>query len=329
MTSFFIGLYLISMLAQKISPHLQKLAAKYPEIKRQFVPSSDEGVSKDEDEPPSPPPQSFFDPLIEEKFTPVKGLIHKYGNRALVLLTMSCAAYCRFCTRQRTVSEIEKGKITEADLEKIVEYVKKHPEIKEVIFSGGDPLMVPQTLIAALKKFSSLPQIKIIRIGTRVPVSEPSLVKDDLLSAFHKVKQPLYVMIHFEHPAEITPETVAVIGKLRKAGAILFSQSVFLKGVNDKVEVLEELFSKLVEIGVKPYYIFRCDPVEGSESFWVKPEKEVEIATELRKRLTGLANPTYVIDTPDGSGKIPVPLNFWEFKLTSYKDFNGKEHMIV
>jgi len=242
---------------------------------------------------------------------------------------MACASYCRFCTRQRSVSDIKKGEIKEKDLNEMVKYLKKHPEVKEVILSGGDPLVVPEILKKALKVFSSLPQIKIIRIGTRVPVSDPDLVTKDLLAAFKEVRPPLYLMIHFEHPAEITPQTVRAIEKLRKAGAILFSQSVFLKGVNDKVEVLEELFSRLVEIGVKPYYLFRCDPVEGSESFWVEPEKEIEIASELRKRLSGLAYPVYVIDAPSGSGKIPVPLNFWQFNLSNYQDFLGKKQKII
>ena len=314
------------MLAQKISNHLKKLASKYPEIKREFYPSSEEESTSEEEDPNS---KGFVDPLLEEKFTPVKGLIHKYPNRALILLTMVCASYCRFCTRKRTVSEIKKGIISKTDLERMVDYIKKHPEIKEIILSGGDPLMVPEMLKLALKKFSDLPQIKIIRIGTRVPVSDPNLVKDDLLRVFQKVKQPLYVMIHFEHPGEITSETIRVIEKLRKTGAILFSQTVFLRGVNDKVEVLEQLFSKLVEIGVKPYYIFRCDPVVGTRHFWVEPEMEVEIMTELRKRLSGLAYPVYAIDAPNGSGKIPVPLNFWRFELGHFKDFEGKEQKII
>ncbi len=315
------------MLVQKVSAHLAQLSEKHPEIKRQFYPLT--GEKKVFSNKKEFSHQSFVDPLLEEEFTPVRGLVHKYPNRVLILLTMACASYCRFCTRQRSVSDIKKGEIKEKDLNEMVKYLKKHPEVKEVILSGGDPLVVPEILKKALKVFSSLPQIKIIRIGTRVPVSDPDLVTKDLLAAFKEVRPPLYLMIHFEHPAEITPQTVRAIEKLRKAGAILFSQSVFLKGVNDKVEVLEELFSRLVEIGVKPYYLFRCDPVEGSESFWVEPEKEIEIASELRKRLSGLAYPVYVIDAPSGSGKIPVPLNFWQFNLSNYQDFLGKKQKII
>jgi len=166
------------VLAFQVSTHLKKLSRKYPEIRRQFYPQK---------EKPKSAKESLVDPLLEEEFTPIKGLIHKYQNRVLVLLTMVCASYCRFCTRQRTVSEIEKGMIYPKDLDNMVDYLRKHPGIKEVILSGGDPLVVPETLKLALKKFSSLPQIKVIRIGTRVPVSNPSLVKDDLLAAFKKV----------------------------------------------------------------------------------------------------------------------------------------------
>ncbi|HOL53996.1 MAG TPA: lysine 2,3-aminomutase, partial [Candidatus Paceibacterota bacterium] len=138
-----------------------------------------------------------------------------------------------------------------------------------------------------------------------------------------------YVGIHFEHPDELTPETIKACEKLRKAGAILYSQSVFLKGVNDSYEVLYELFSRLIEIGVKPYYLYRCDPVQGIEHFRVPFEKEIKIATQLRKNLSGLAWPTYVIDTPNGNGKIPVPLEFWQFDKKEFKDFLGKKHKVI
>ena len=316
------------MLAKKVSPHLAKLAKKSKAVKKQFYFSSQEKDSSEENgEPPSC--SSFLDPLLEEQFEKTKGLIHKYSNRVLILLTLNCAAYCRFCTRRHKVSEIKKGQISKKDIDKMLAYVKKNKEIKEIIFSGGDPLTVPDTLKYALEKFSLLKQIKIIRIGTRAPVSSPKLVIKSLLDAIKKVKQTVYVGIHFEHPAEITKETVNACVKLRQAGAILFSQSVFLRGVNNNLEILYKLFSRLVEIGVKPYYIYRCDPVKGAEHFVVPFEKEVKIMTELRKRLSGLAWPTYVIDTPCGSGKIPVPLDFWNFNKTNFKDFLDKKKKIV
>lgn len=313
------------MLAVKISDHLQKLAKKSLAISRQFYFLKKELSSKKR--------SSFFflneDPLLEEKYEKTKGLIHKYRNRILILLTLACASYCRFCTRRRKVSEIKKGKITKADIKKMLAYCLKHPEIKEVIFSGGDPLVVPDLLIYALKVFSRLPQIKVIRIGTRAPVSQPSLITEKLLKTIKKIKQPVYIGIHFEHPDELTPATVRACEKLRKAGAILFSQSVFLKGINDSFKVLYELFSRLIEIGVRPYYLYRCDPVVGIEHFRVPFEKEIKIATQLRKKLSGLAWPNYVIDAPFGHGKIPVPLNFWKFNKKTYKDFRGKKICVI
>jgi lysine 2,3-aminomutase len=305
------------MLKTKTSFHLKKLIEKYPEIKKQFIPSNAEEILED---------FTFDDPLLEEKNTPVKGLIHTYKNRALVLLTMKCAAYCRFCTRRRTVSEIKKGNITEKDLNNMAIYIKRHKEIREIIISGGDPLTEPDLLKKALKKFSAIAQIKILRVGTRLPVSDPKMINQKVISALKIVKkQPLYVMLHFEHPAEITKSTIKALKKLQSVSTMLLSQSVFLKGINDNFDVLYELFTKLTELGVKPYYIFRCDYVKGAGRFVVNFKKEIEIMTELRKRLSGLACPVYAICTPNGEGKIPPPLNFWKFDRGKYMDFNGKE----
>ena len=282
---------------------MEKLSQKSPEIKRQFSFLPCPIISSPDQENR---PQAFIDPLIEEEFMPVKGLVHKYGNRALVLLTMACAAYCRFCTRQRSVSEIEQGKIGEEDLTRMVDYLKEHREVKEVILSGGDPLVVPSVLKKALAKFSELPQIKIIRIGTRVPVSDPSLIKEDLLNAFQKVKQPLYLMIHFEHPDEITPEMRQACGRLADAGIPLGSQTVLLAGVNDSVETMTKLFHGLLTMRVRPYYLYQCDPIPGSNHFRTSVAKGLEIIRGLRGHTTGYAVPTYVVDAPGGGGKIPL-----------------------
>ncbi|PIS16044.1 lysine 2,3-aminomutase [Candidatus Roizmanbacteria bacterium CG09_land_8_20_14_0_10_41_9] len=299
----------------KVSRHLKKIAKKSPAVKKQYYVSDIEGKDV----------SYLSDPLLEEEHTKVRGLIHKYKNRVLILLTLNCAAYCRFCTRRRDVSQVMKGVITENDLKRMKSYMEKHPQIKEIILSGGDPFTVPALLEKALKMFSSMPQIKVIRIGTRIPVSDPKKIDKKLIKILSVVKkQPLYVMIHFEHPDEITKETEQAVLRLRKSGAILFSQSVFLKGVNDSFDTLYVLFSRLIEIGVKPYYLFRCDPVKGTEHFIVDIRKEIEIASKLRRNLSGLASPMYIIDVPEGNGKVPVPLNFWDFKLEEYRDFEGK-----
>lgn len=303
-----------------ISPHLQKLARKSEGIRKQFYPSDLENEVTD---------RSYLDPLLEDQYVKTKGLVHKYPNRVLITLTMTCAAYCRFCTRRRIVSEIEKGRISFEDVDNMVKYLQANPDISEVIFSGGDPLTVPKTLIYAIDKMKRLSQIKVIRIHTRVPVSQPSLVTPELLATLKKIKQPLYISVHFEHPDEITSPTIKVIEKFRKAGAMMLSQSVFLKGINDNFPTLKALFSRLPEIGVKPYYIFRCDPTQGVEHFIVPIEKEVEIMTRLKKELSGLACPTYVIDTPNGSGKIPVPLDFWQFDYHHFTDYLDDKHTVT
>lgn len=305
------------MLATRLSSHLEKLTKKHSGIYNQFIACDKE--EKDEE-------VTFEDPLLEEEYTVTRGLVYKYGNRALVLLTMNCAAYCRFCTRRRKVSDIQKGKMTMKDLDTIVKFLKKNSQISELIFSGGDPLTVPGILKRALEKFTKLPQIKVIRVGSRLAVSDPSKVNKEVIDALKVVKrQPLYMMLHFEHPAEITPETIKAVKKIQRVSTMCLSQSVSLKGVNDSVEILYTLFSRLIEIGVKPYYFFRCDLVRGAEHFIVDFDKEVEIFTELRKKLSGIATPLYVIDAPGGCGKVPVPLNFWEFNKDEFTDFLGEK----
>lgn len=310
------------MLVKKVSPHLKRLSKKYAAINRQFF---EQPLRKNRC-----PILTFSDPLEEDKYQVTKGLIHKYPGRVLALLTMTCASYCRFCTRQRMVSDIRKGITNHHDIDKMVNYVLKHEDISEVIFSGGDPLVVPKVLVYAMKEFSKIPHLKIMRIGTRMPVSDPKKVPiATLVRAIKEIKQPIYILIHFEHPAEITPDTIKMINAFKRAGCSILSQSVFLRDVNDNFDTLYELFTRLLEIGVVPYYIYRCDLVTGAENYIGDFKKEIRIMTELRKKLSGLAYPTYIIDTPVGSGKIPVPLNFWQFNKRQYTDFVGKRHKVL
>jgi len=302
----------------KISKHLQKLAQKSKAIRKQFYPSPEEEKYSR---------RAFIDPLLEDQCKTVKGLIHKYSTRVLIELSLNCASFCRFCTRRREVSDIEKGKLSKSDIEKMIDYVKSQPEINEIILSGGDPLTVAKLLIYSLNKFSKLKQIKILRVHTRVPVSDPRLLTKEILNALSMTqkKKTLYFSIHFEHPDELTPETIKAIKALRKTGVILLSQSVFLKGINDSYKVLAELFTRLSELGVRPYYIYHCDLVRGIEHFICPIKKEIEIMTKLRKNISGIAFPFHVVDTPNGSGKIPVPLNFWKIKSSSFSDFQNKK----
>ena len=285
----------------KITPHLEKLAKKSKAVRKQFYPSKEEEKFQGKS----------FDPLKEEERTPIKGLIHRYPNRVLILLTLNCAAYCRFCFRRRIVSDIEKGVLNSNDLDKIVSYIKKHSKVNEVMMSGGDPLTQPKVLERFLKKISRLKQIEVMRIGTRLMVSDPQQINSNIVRILKLIKkQPLYLLLHFEHPDELTPETKKAIKKLRSTGAILLSQSVFLKGINDDIPTLEKLFNELLSLGVKPYYIMHNDEPKGTKHFTVDFQKEIKIMTELRKRLSGLACPLYVYDDPRGQCKIPLPLEF-------------------
>lgn len=302
---------------EKVSNHIEKIAEIEPAVEKQFVLTKLESDIRSAEE---------SDPLHEDDYESVRGLIHKYENRVLCLLTSECAAYCRFCTRRRKVSDVENGRMAESDIERWVEYLGSHPEVKEVILSGGDPLFAPvESFRYAIERIISVSTVKLLRIGTRVPVSAPGYVTDGKLEVIRSVNQPVYIGIHFEHPAELTESTIDAVRRLQKAGAILYSQTVFLAGINDEYATLYTLFSKLIEIGVRPYYIYRCDPVAGAGHFRTDFKKERKIMTALRKSLSGLACPTYVIDTPRGSGKIPVPLEFWDVDYSGYKDFNGVE----
>ena len=305
---------------EKISSHIENMLCEQA-IRKQFEMTELELCNEDGDD---------SDPLLEKQHEVVTGLINKYKNRALCLLTAECAAYCRFCTRRRLVSDIENGRITTAHVDAWVNYLNDHPEVHEIIISGGDPFVVDDSLfIYALESLSNVSSIKVIRIGTRMPVSAPSLVNSNKLNAISKLKKTIYVGVHFEHPSELTPATIDSLNFIAATGAILYSQTVFLKDVNDDYQTLFDLFTGLFELGVRPYYIYRCDSVPGANHFIVDFEKERHIMTRLRSTLSGLACPTYVIDAPQGSGKIPVPLEYWKIENNSYSDFDGNEHEII
>lgn len=304
---------------EKVSEYIGNLMLCEEAVRRQFELSEQEALSECGDP----------DPLHEKEHEVVPGMINKYGNRVLCLMTADCAAYCRFCTRRRLVSDMQSGQIEETHIDAWVRYLREHPEVREVILSGGDPFIVSDDLFEyVLGEMGALESIKVIRIGTRAPVSDPGLVNARKLEAIERTAQPVYVGIHFEHPSEITPATVASVRDLLSAGAILYSQTVFLRNVNDDYETLYELFSRLLEIGVRPYYIYRCDPVPGAYHFIADFDRERSIMTQLRRTLSGLACPTYVIDAPDGSGKVPVPLEFWDADTRGYTDFEGMRHEI-
>lgn len=268
------------------------------------------------------------DPFLEQRYMPVTGLIHRYSNRALVLVNNVCAKECAFCMRKREMAK-PKYSLGNKEIQMIKRYLIKNKGIKELIFSGGDPLMAPKTLFICLKELANLPQIKVVRIGTRAPIVYPAAVDGKLIKILQAIRnKPIYLMLHVNHADELTKETVRAIKKLQTATTTILSQTVFLRGINDSIKSLKELFERLLEIGVKPYYLFHCDPVANAKPFEVDFKKEIKIYSELRKILSGIAYPIFTVEAENSMGKIPVPTNFWNFDDKRFRDFLGKKSKI-
>ena len=249
------------------------------------------------------------DPLNEENLSPVANLVHKYPDRALFLVNNQCAVYCRFCTRKRKVGT--KGMlISQETIRAGLDYLRKTPAIRDVLVSGGDPLLLDDgKLENILDKLRSIPSIEIIRIGSRVPCTLPMRVTRKLtrlLKRYH----PLYINTHFNHPAEITPQSATACKRLADAGIPLGSQTVLLKGINDSPEIIKELMHKLLQIRVRPYYLFQTDMTRGTNHFRTPVEQGLKIMQALIGHTSGLAVPTYAVDAPGGGGKIPLLPNY-------------------
>ena len=250
-------------------------------------------------------PGETDDPLGEEHQSPVPGLVHRYPDRVLLLVLDFCSTYCRYCTRSRVVGHgnIHPGK---SRLEKAIDYIRSKPEIRDVLISGGDPLTLDdERLEWLLFHLRQIPHVEIIRIGTKIPVVMPQRITSKLVRMLRKY-HPLWMSLHFTHPAECTPEAYGVCGKLADGGIPLGSQTVLLKGINDDVDTLKELVHHLLRMRVRPYYLYQCDPISGSSHFRTSVNKGLEIIRGLRGFTSGYAVPTYVIDAPGGGGKIPI-----------------------
>ena len=249
------------------------------------------------------------DSLAEDRHSPVPGLVHRYPDRVLMLVTTQCASYCRYCTRARIVGDPNQT-FSRSEFDAQIEYLKNTPQVRDVLLSGGDPLtLAPKILEDLLTRLREIPHIEIIRIGSRVPVFMPMRVTTeltDMLQKFH----PLWLNIHVNHPNEISKELEEATDKLTRAGIPLGNQSVLLAGVNDCVHIQRDLVQKLVRIRVRPYYLYQCDLVEGAGHFRTPVAKGIEIIEGLRGHTSGYAVPTYVVDAPGGGGKIPVMPNY-------------------
>lgn len=259
----------------------------------------------------------------ENEITPVRGLLKRYKDRVLVELTLKCPVDCDFCYR-KWKKKCGCDELSFSDIDRMVNFVSADKNIKEIIFSGGEPLLKLDLLEYGMKEFGKLKQIKIFRIHTRAPITATNLVSKRFLDLLEKKSDLIiYLSIHINKSDELNSKVEKTIKEIRKTGVILYSQSVFLKGINNSVDILEKLFLRLVELGVRPYNIYQCNKIDGIEKFIVPLKEEIKIMTELRRRLSGLACPNFILDIPGNANKIPVPTFFWDVDLEKVRDFDG------
>ncbi len=269
-------------------------------IRKQAIPGIDELVVGKYD---------MNDPLDEDVDSPVPGLTHRYPDRVLFLITDMCSMYCRHCTRRRFAGQRD-TRLPQNNIDKAIEYIRDHKEVRDVLLSGGDALLVSDEFLEdIIKRLREIDHVEIIRIGTRTPVVMPQRITDDLVAMLKKY-HPIWINTHFNHYDEITSESKAAIDKLADAGIPLGNQSVLLRGVNDSVETMRKLVTKLAQIRVRPYYLYQCDLSMGIGHFRTPVSKGIEIMEGLRGHISGYCVPTFVIDAPGGGGKIPVMPNY-------------------
>ncbi len=252
-------------------------------------------------------PDEQADPIGDGVHSPVKGIVHRYPDRLLLTATHACAVYCRFCFRREVVGPGGAGGLTPAELDAALTYIAGHPEVWEVILTGGDPLvMSPRRIEDLVRRIADIPHVKILRVHTRLPVAEPERVSEALVSALSGSRLRLAVGVHVNHARELTPAADVALARLAGAGALLLSQTVLLKGINDRVEVLGDLMRALVERGVRPYYLHHPDRAPGTARFRVSLAEGQALVRGLRGHYSGLCQPTYVLDIPGGFGKVPA-----------------------
>jgi len=290
-------------LAMGITPYFFNLIDPFdPDcpIRRQMIPRIEEMTYA---------PSDMADPCGEDHDMPVPGLVHRYPDRVLFLVTDRCASYCRYCTRSRVVSGVGEQEL-ELDFDRAIEYLQKHTEVRDVLLSGGDALLLSDSRLQnLLRRLRAIDHIEFLRIGSRVPIFLPQRITPELcamLKEFH----PLWMSVHVNHPKELTTEVRDALGRLADAGIPLGNQSVLLRGVNDDAAVMKVLVQKLLRARVRPYYLYQCDLIQGSSHLRTSVAKGLEIIENLRGHTSGYAIPQYVIDGPGGGGKIPLNPNY-------------------
>jgi lysine 2,3-aminomutase len=307
--------------AVAISPTMRaRIAAEGPggAVARQFVPSPEELHVL---------PEECEDPIGDAAYVPVKGITHRYPDRLLLIPVHTCAVYCRFCFRREKVGPGEEY-LNAEDLERALDYIRSKPDLREVIVTGGDPLvMSPRRIKYIVDELAKIPNLDVIRFHTRIPLVAPERITDELLSVFD-VDKVVCVVVHTNHAAEFGDEGRAAIRRLRKAGVMLVSHHVLLKGVNDTVEALTGLLRECVRNGVKPYYLHHCDLAEGTSHFRTTFDEGQQLMRGLRGHVSGLAQPTYVLHIPDGHGKVPIGPSYIARTDRAWiiTDYKGAQH---
>ncbi len=273
-------------------------------------------------------PEELLDPVGEEGTSPVPGIVHRYPDRVLFLVTDRCAAYCRYCTRSRLVSNAQDYNF-HPEYESGLEYIRQHPEVRDVLLSGGDPLLLSdKKLDHILGELRKIPHVEFIRIGSRIPVFLPQRITPELCEIFKK-HGPIWMSIHVNHPTECTQTLKDACERLAYAGVPLGNQSVLLRGVNDSAETMKALVHRLLMMRVRPYYLYQCDLITGSAHLRTDPRKGIEIIQALRGHTTGYAIPQFVIDAPGGGGKVPINPDYIK-EITEdaivMRNFQGEEY---
>jgi lysine 2,3-aminomutase len=292
-------------------------------IARQFVPNAAELDHRNEE---------LLDPIGDDTHSPVEGIVHRYPDRVLLKLTPICAVYCRFCFRREMVGPSKAKPLSGAVLEAALDYIRMHTEIWEVILTGGDPLVLsPRRLRAVMKALGEIDHVKIVRIHTRVPIADPAAVTPDLVRAIKIKGKPTYVAVHVNHARELSLPARAACARLADAGMPLLAQTVLLAGVNDTPQAMEELMRALVECRIKPYYLHHGDLAPGTSHLRTDIATGQALMKGLRGRLSGLCQPTYVLDIPNGHGKSPIGPNYVERAPDGggrimVEDYNGNRH---
>jgi lysine 2,3-aminomutase len=286
-------------------------------IARQFVPDARELERR---------PEESSDPIGDDIFSPVEGVVHRYPDRVLLKVINACAVYCRFCFRREMVGPALGG-LSPAALAAALDYIGRHPQIWEVILSGGDPLVLSaRRLMDVVTRLAAIAHVKVIRVHTRVPVVAPERIDAALIRAL-RTDKATFVVLHINHPRELTKEARAACARFVDAGIPLLSQSVLLRGVNDDVETLGALMRTLIECRIKPYYLHQADLAPGTAHLRTTIAEGQTLMRGLRGRYSGLCLPTYVLDIPDGHGKSPIGPNYLSEDRTAIEDFNGRRHV--